>query len=148
MLRAFQEVNLRMLRATSRAGQFSATIAKILSSPFPGRITCGLFNQMPLLSHLPQIITFFEYGKVIGKTWLAYYPVCLFVCLFVQVKIGHIYMVYLGELMTRTNDPMQSPIFSQGPLPIVKFESTCETFRMMIMMALLMTMVAMVAMDL
>ena len=54
-------------------------------------------------------------------------------------------MVYLGELMTRTNDPMQSPVFSQGPLPIVKYESTCETFRMMIMIAILMTMVAMVA---
>ena len=77
-----------MLRATSRAGQFSATIAKILSSPFPGRITCGLFNQMPLLSHLPQIITFFGYRKVIGKTWLVYCPVCLFVYLFVCLLVG------------------------------------------------------------
>ena len=110
-----------MLRATSRAGQFSATIAKILSSPFPGRITCA-FNQM--LSYLPQIITFSEFRRVIGKTWLAYCPACLFVYLFVCLFR---LQFYLGELMTRTNDPMQSPIFSQGPLPIAKYESTCET---------------------
>ena len=50
--------------------------------------------------------------------------------MFVEFTGGHI--VYLGELMTRTDGPMQSPILSQRPLPIAKYESSREIFNLLI----------------